>query len=443
MEPALADGFNACRLLASYEFAKSELRSVSATAKEVAELNKERIKDTNMVKPVNPHTDKVLELLKDIAKVAKNLLNANIDPILKAIGGSKSINEEMRIQGQRWMFVRLCKAKIKPAFINALSTLSKNSNPEIKDVQPFLDAVPGVEENPTLSGLNDLSDTEKEEAGLDEKIKSQPGYALWDWGWWTARCRDEFLYQLNDDSLAVKLKKLKEVWQDYQTKSAEGEGILQGTQLADSAKAGQDEASYMDKLEMKYGLDTVAGARERMETLLGHLNDNLNYYRYVLFQALPPGEQLRLLLTKAQQLQVGMFEPHVVAMNGEYLAVPLTPLGETNLATTLSDIQIHLKKASDDAMAAAEKMGENKVILPTPGVSVESRLGNCSTCEDHVEKLRDAEARQALARARLVELEAERRSALLKAEPAQLGDPVAPDPPLLRLQMEGKPLNDV
>jgi hypothetical protein len=439
LDPALADAFEACRLLKSYEFAKMELCALADEAKVVKELDTERVKDNTatVAKPKNPHEDNVISILKDVADAAKAVRDGQIRPALETIRTHTTVTSQQRTNGQRWMFVRLCQAKIAPAFVNALFALASAVQLGIEDAQRFVDALPGAGAYPSLSNLNDLSDTDKEQAGLDVEIKSQPGYAFWDWGWWTGRCREEYLYRTDDAGLATKTDRLRQAWQDYQAKAAEGEGIEQGNQLTQDAQQEQAQESYLDKLEMKYGADVIASARERIEALLGHLDDHVDYYRYILFQALPPGEQLRRLMDAAPQLQVGMFEPHVVAMNGPYLAVPLSPLGETKLANTLSSLQKMLKISSQEASEAAEAMGDNEVILPTPGVSVESWLGRCSGCEEHLEELRLAEARQAVATARLAELEADRLAARLEA--SQLDDPSPSEPAVLRVDLHEPP----
>ena len=439
LDPALAEGFEACRLLDSYEFAKQELRALSAEDKKVAELDREREKDDQKEKPPNPHEGKVLDVLKDVKEAAAPLKAAQITPALNAIRKHQTVTANMRQQGQRWMFVRLCQTKIAPAFVNALFALADDASPDLADARRFLDTLPGPGANPSLDTVNSLPDTDKEQAGLDAEIKSQPGYVAWDWGWWTGRCREEALYGMDDAGLSASARRLREAWQDYEAKAAEGEGIALGNQLAENAQSAQDEASYLDKLEMKYGVEVVAEAQERREALLGHLNDYPDHYRYVLFQALPPGEQLRRLMDVAPQLQVGMFEPHVVAVNGPYLAVPLTPVGESKLAKTLSTLRNLLQQASTEAAEAAEEMGENKLLLPTPGISVESRLGRCNGCEEHVQHLQAAEIRRARADVRLAELEADRRAARLKAKPPELDNP-APAVPTLGVQItDGSP----
>jgi hypothetical protein len=425
LDPALGDGFEACRLLDSYKAAKKELRALYDEAKEAAELDKPRVEDEDATvkKPPNPHESKVIAALKEVAAAAKSLKGAQIDVALKYIKEGWVVGERMRTSGQQWMFVQLCRAKIAPAFVNALFNLAgvEETQLNIQEAQRFVNALPGMDAHPSLNNLNDLSDADKEQAGLGRKIDSQPDYVFWNWAWWTGRCREEFLYRADDAGLAAKADTLRQAWLDYQAKASEGEGIEQMKQLTQGAEEKQQEASYLDKLEMKYGVEVVAGAKERSEALLAHLNDHLDYYRYVLFQALPPGEQLSSILEAAPNLRVGMFEPHVVATNGPYLAVPMSPLGEADLANTVSDLKQVLKTASDEANAASEAMADNEMILPTPGVSVESWLGECSGCEEFVEKRRENELRRGAAEAEIAELEAARRKARLDAK--QLEDP--------------------
>jgi hypothetical protein len=434
LDPALAEGFEGCRILAAYENAKRELMAAAAAAKEADELTRERVTDTasSQAKPKNPHEDQLVAIITELHSIAAALIPASIAPAMKAIAAHTPLDETMQRNGQRWLFLRLCRAKVAPTFLAALSTLAGVSNPGIEEARRFADVLPAPQ---SLAALNDSPDNEKEEAGLEFVIENQPGYIAWDWAWWTGRLREEGLYQADDAGLAQKTDRLRETWQAYQAKAAEGQGIAQAQQAAQQAQSQQTATSYMDRLEMKFPLEVVAGAEERRAALLGHLDDHLDYYRYVLFQALPPGEQLRLLMNSATQLRVGMFEPHVVAMNGPYLAVPLTPLGQSALATTVADLQKILLQESQRAAAAADSIADDTAILPTPGVTVESWLGRCSGCEEHLEALRTAERRRAAAEASITEFEAERRKARLAATPPQLEDPVAASAAALRVEL--------
>jgi hypothetical protein len=425
LDSALADGFEACRQLAAFGYAKDELKELSRESKKITDLGKERQKPKDVSKPANPYEKQLLEVIKEIKEIAKGLRAADIEPALTAIGDHNPVTEDMRKSGQRWLFMMLCRAKLPPAFVGSLLELVGEDEPLTVDTAAaFMDSVPDLNSSHQLKNLNSVPDNEKEDSGLDLAIKSVAGISwVLTWAWWTGRCRDENLYNADDMNLTKKIERLKDLLNDYNTKAAEGEGIEVGNSLTQTAMENQEQTSYLDRLEMKYGIEVIASAKERREALIEHLNDHMDYYRYVMFQALPPGEQLRKIMEAAQQLKVGMFEPHVVAMNGDQLAIPLTPLGETKLAKTLTSLQDLLKKASEEAAQAEDAMTDNSIILPTPGISVESWLGQCSGCEEHVEELREAELRRVIAEARLVELEADRLATRLESNPPLLEDP--------------------
>jgi hypothetical protein len=111
-------------------------------------------------------------------------------------------------------------------------------------------------------------------------------------------------------------------------------------------------------------------------------------------------------------------------------------LAETTLAKVVKNLADVLEEAAKQAEAAGEKIAVDDVILTTPGISVESWLGQCSGCEDHTEKLRAAEARRAEADARQAELEADRYDARLKAKPPELDDPSVPVVPSLVVRLD-------
>jgi len=84
-------------------------------------------------------------------------------------------------------------------------------------------------------------------------------------------------------------------------------------------------------------------------------------------------------------------------------------------------------------------MGDNEMILPVPGVSVESWLGRCNGCDEHLSQLRAAEARQAVAVSRRAELEADRLEAWLEVTLPHLDDPSPALAPALRVELDGTP----
>jgi hypothetical protein len=125
-----------------------------------------------------------------------------------------------------------------------------------------------------------------------------------------------------------------------------------------------------------------------------------------LFQALPPSEQvLRIVEASKGKLQVGLFEPRVVAMIGSRLVVPLTPLAESQ---DLNNFVANLRN-SLEGIFGSTLTTPDEAILPTPGVSVSSRLGKCSGCEQYIEMARKHEITRLEALAKQEKMEAERR----------------------------------
>ncbi|WP_130447940.1 hypothetical protein [Kribbella rubisoli] len=425
LNPELGDGFAAARLLASYENAWLEAARVASESKKVAELDKERAKDTTttppVTKPENPYKDQVLKAAKDVRDAAKKLQATTIDAALIMIGAHIKPLPYMIAAGQYWLWSTLAAAKLGASVTDALTTIAAiTGDPSLDDARRLNDAF-GAGRVQELSRLASLPDNEKEDlalAGAIHRFQAAP----WDWAWWSGSCRDNGLYTPNDAGLVGAMTRMTDALGKYEAKESEGDALLQGQQMVQKANEEQAAANWVDKLEMKYGLDVVADAQERQTALLTHLHDHKDYYHYVLFQALPPGEQLKLLTANAAELRVGFFEPRVVAYNGDQLAIPLTPTGQNELAKFVEDAQESLAEAAEEAQAAADKMVPEEVIIPTAGLVVETSMGKCSACEPHREQMHSLEARSATALARQAEAEADRRDKLLATTPPKLGE---------------------
>ncbi|MGH2821513.1 MAG: hypothetical protein ACRDLY_00520, partial [Thermoleophilaceae bacterium] len=281
--------------------------------------------------------------------------------------------------------------------------------------------------------LKDLPDKDKEDYALSAAI-GQFMKSEWDWAWWSGRCREEGLYVPADSGLSELLNRFDIAYIAYLRKAGEPAEDTTGTASGPGAAAiaaankQQDKASAADKLEMKFGLDTIATALEREEALLEHLTRHPDYYRYVLFQALPPSEQLELL-TKSGGLKAGLFEPHVVSMRGDFLAVPLLTALHAELDNLLTDLI--------SGLSVIDPI-KRQVSLPTPGISIESRLGKCSACGEFVEESRAIELRRLAALASQAEHEADRMAARLASAPPVLDDPNPAAEPL-RVMIERPP----
>ncbi|WP_336922909.1 hypothetical protein [Aquipuribacter sp. SD81] len=419
LTPDLSGGFAAARLLASYKHAWEEAERTAARAKEVAELDRQRVEpaasDTTAPKaPDNPHKAVLEATLDRIKTSSAAVLSAEINSALATIAAHGTVTADMRKKGQMWLWRRLVETRLGIGFINALAQMRDATASPLtpNHARALVDAVPtGF---PGMKDLHSLKDNEKEEGALAAEFHNRMG-APWDWAWWSGEARKNGLYDPDDNGIAAACERLIKILRDYDAKEAEGGAVLAQQEMVNKANEAQAAANWVDKLEMKYGLDEIADAREREDALLAHLNGHADYYRYVLFQALPPGEQLSALAAAAPQLRVGFFEPRVVAHSGDLLAVPLSPTAKSELETLVKGISDTLKQAADEAIKIAEEIEADDVILPTPGLTVETSLGKCSAAEPHQVALNDLELQQLRAALALDEAEGGRRTNRLAA----------------------------
>ncbi|MEV6641084.1 hypothetical protein [Amycolatopsis sp. NPDC051371] len=436
LDPALADGFDACRLLAAYGYAEAEIRRLASEAKLERELDREREKkkkpdgSDDDTKPENPQLKPLLALLTDLKRRWSPYPTADVDGALTAIAGWNTPTAPQVKAAQQWLWTRLLVTKFGTGIPAALGDLAATPGPD--DARRIVAAVPAQGGAPPLDGLVSLTEGEKENAGLFSRVSVKGG----PWWWWYPRVKDNGLYNADDGGIPGLLNQLRTTFQAWESKEAEGTGMLAAAEAVAQAQSEQTQTTIADKLEMKFGSENVGAAMERRQALLAHLNAHRDYYRFVLFQGMPPSEQLQRLMEIAPQLTVGSFEPHVVASDGPNLAVPLTPLAETALAKLVKNLSDILEKAAEDAQAAGDEIATDHTILTTPGLSVESWLGGCSGCEEHLEKRRSAQVRLSVAQAREAELHADRLAARLTATPPDLTDPSPPVAPTISVHVD-------
>jgi hypothetical protein len=434
LDRALAEGFDAIRLLGAYTEAKLELADRKAAAALAAKIGApEQKKDTaDDPQPSKQQADLLDALASLVAAAGEFAKRRSPGPILTAIGDHATIDAELKRSARRWVYTTLVEAKF-PNFAAILRDLPTNADAkETADVkvrlrvaQQLAGAIPAPTGNPTLGALNDLTDADKEAAGLAGEIHQHMA-AAWDWAWWSGRCKEEQLYTPDDMGVPAAAQRLADRQTALDSAPTVDKAAAAGKEMAAAADQKQSQQAAEDVLEMKFGLEDVGRARERRSTLLNHLNDHLDYYRFVLFQALPPSEQLdRLMDGSGGALRVGMFEPRVVSMHGPYLAVPLHNAGE--------DIISKFRETIIDTLSTIPT-AISRVMLPTPGMTIESRLGRCSAAEEFIEQSRAIELRRLTANARQAELEADRLEARLAAK--KLDDPKTPSVPV-SLQVGG------
>ena len=431
LDGALSDGFDACRTTRAYENAVTIINEQAAFgAKTDAGADNTSGQPGGQNQPAVPTSQEtaVIELLRQIAKAYGTVsAGADVVPALKRIPQNQTITTAERLNGQHWLFLRLCN-KYLPGVLSAIQQVP--AAPTIAHVGPLVAVIPPPGSATTLANLNDKSDSEKEQAGLGPMIGDHVG--RFNWNWSTGRTREESLYTSNDEGLAGLVDRLQRAYEAYLAKQAQGELEKDKDVKINKANADQDKLSTADKLAMAFPLDELSAARERQEALIDHLNKHLDHYCFALFQGLSAAEQSRYIEVQSNgALEVGMFEPRVIAIHGAQLAVPLAPPPKG----PLRDFIENLRKSFADAFGTTADSPDT-FVFPTPGMSISSRLGKCSTSESYVEDTRGIELRRLAAEADSAEHEASRRKSRLDDKNFDDPDPeIAPlrvtiDPPV-------------
>jgi len=424
LDGALADGFDAFRRMRAYVLAQGLVATQQTDAKTTDEAtDKSRKEPDTETTTKTPQEKAVLECMNEIRAAVVRTQDADIDTALVKINEDHPTNMPTAqdiLSGQHWLFRKMCE-KYLPSLLSAFDALP--AAPSVSDAITLAALVPPPGSTTTLANLNDKDDRAKEDCGLGVEItRIVGGFAKWAWS--SGRCKEENLYTPNDEGLAGLCTDLQKLVQEYRAKQAEGEAKEEVDLAITKANQEQDQLSTADKLEMAFPLDELSSASERAEALLAHLNQHPEHYSFALFQALSPAEQnMYIEQASGGDLEVGMFEPRVVALNGPDLAVPLSPPPKGDLRTMLENIR--------DSFAEAFKGTKDTpdtFVFPTPGLTINSRLGGCSACEEFIEDSRKIELRRLAAEADAVEQEVKRREARLEA--GDLDDPDVVSAPL-------------
>lgn len=163
-----------------------------------------------------------------------------------------------------------------------------------------------------------------------------------------------------------------------------------------------------DQIRNAFPLSAVAEAREREEVLMMHLQDNSNYYSFALYQAqLANGSAEMPQLVK---LSEGLISPEAMGIVQGKLAFPinLDDLPAAANPATIGALRDWFNEKIRDNVELDDGPDPSVVSLPTPGISLETRLGCCDGCEDFIMDTRKVDLRQRTALARQTEYEADR-----------------------------------
>lgn len=415
LEPSLADAFEAVRKLVSYDNAKTILANRRVDAKKVSDAVAPGLPATSP--PPNPHAARVLDYLGKLKTAATGLggSDAAFGAFATAIANHETPSNNAVASARKWVFKQVLASFGYGSLLTQLQSL-KGTAEAVGEADLVLAGVPEQPDGrKPLGSLAALTDKEVEDAGLHYQWTQQQGYIFWDDGFWRDACKAYAIYSPMDGGIVALIDGLRSAWRDYQAKNTELATATAMSNATNTAEQGQTARSDEDILEMKFGLEEVASAQERVEALMSHLRFNDAYYRYAVFQSLPPGVQLDYITQAAPQLKVGSFEPRVISMCGSYLCVPLVPIAASSpLGTTIADIVRPLA-------AYATDQHPQSLTLPTPGVAVEAWLGVETALEPEALAIRQAEALARQGEAAITQAEARRMSDRLTAK--ELGEP--------------------
>ena len=166
-----------------------------------------------------------------------------------------------------------------------------------------------------------------------------------------------------------------------------------------------------------FPVEEMARHAVAFRALQAHMEENRSHYRMAIWQAMSPAD-------RAAQLALwgdlgDMVDNEVLGFVGDKVAVPFQTWRVGGLSDVLAEIAADLKEN--------EAPIERDLTLPTPGITVEGRLGKCDLCEPFIAEHRNldvADRRHGVVlaeqRARQEQLEADRRRARLVANPPQL-----------------------
>ena len=409
LEASLRGGFEAIRFLEAYALAVKEQASRRSAASKVAQLGKPTPKPPDTQVASKEERD-LVAAVKDLRQAAQQFGDSSLNPhpALNAIGDHETVSSADRLSARRWLYRKLVEARF-GSFASELQSLKDRPDAQltVEYARQLATVLPSPQGSPTLGSLGELSDGDKETIALASAIHDKHMGTAWDWAWWSGRCREESLYSPDDMGVPGRIQRLSEKWQAFDASPAADAATAMGDKAQGEADARQDQQSAENVLEMKLPLEEVAKNRERADALMAHLSEHWSYYRFALFQALPPSEQLdRLITGSSNVLRAGMFEPRVVSAHGDQLAVPLNTSNYPGLEAFLLNLLGDVKETEPST---------STVLLPTPGMSIESRLGGCTGCEEFIEKSRAFELARMDALARQEALEAERRAKRIAA----------------------------
>jgi hypothetical protein len=447
IDRSLAPGFEAIQFLRAREIALAELKK----RRQDREQEPLPAPPEQTDKPQTPITDEesaANNYLAALQRTARTLmadtLSGKLNNALTALGSHppQRPRDDDLDAGKRWLAQQLFLRSFSQLSLELRALAKADDGPQIREWGPRLDPViPGPATMPKPSQLN-LQPQEVKEGLLTPVLDNKHAKAVWDWGWWWGELKRVGLMEAEDAGAGAQIEQFGTVYQAFLDAAKQKGAETEGAKMAKQAQQAQDRLSDEDRLENDFPMRDSAIAQERAEVLQEHLKEHSQHYSFALFQALPPQEQLNYIEQAMSSITTdfdpGFFQPRVVSQIGTRLLVPLNhemirvpPNNETDL--TAGDLLRILKEEIDVPRQ------EDTVLLPSPGMTIESRLGRCSAGEDFIEETRKLDLKLRVAQVRQAEAEAARLERRLTATPPLLNDPSAQAPELdVRIDGSGR-----
>ncbi len=440
LDRSLISGFDAVRFLRARKEAETELQTKKnerntskVSIPQPIPAAKETVMPPEDVKGIN-------ELLTQI-KAAYEALVSVSDPLthFEQMFKNKIVKHlapdaNDLIKARRWLTSVLYK-RYYPDLINVLSaTILK-----VETAGSKLDnAVTRV-----IKGTRPFGNLNMEPEDQKKKIWDSVGGGLGsvaDIAWWHWDFMNSInINEIDDAGLGGLLENFSQAYKDYLAGISTSKSPNEMSMVAKESHETQAQQNDTDRLEVDFPLRDYAIAVERSEALINHLNQHKDHYLFGVFSAKPPQEQLEVIdeiLKKKIEtgFEPGFFTPTVVSRYGKYLLVPVNHemIGElaTDAKELLEEIKDSIKLTVLDA--ATHKVQSDEIHLPSPGITIESRLGECDGCEDFIMQSRELDIAKRRLENQKLQLEIERLT--LRNKAAQLDDPT-PQLPMINLQI--------
>lgn len=192
------------------------------------------------------------------------------------------------------------------------------------------------------------------------------------------------------------------------------------SKTADEAKKKEAEQVF-EKAAPEYPPKDIAEAQVLVETLARHIDSNYAYYREAIWRRMEPRD--RLMHLRVLGNLSAYVHNDVLGFVGLKAALPY------RMTDDISVYAWFVKNVLENE-GLKNQSTSTTITLPTKGVTMEARLGQCDCCEEFIMKHRELDLKQKMAdvnsaeeRAKQEALETERYHKRLQQTPPMLEDP--------------------